>query len=206
MNEDIFNVNGHTEDPKKIVIRYNDRAQAKFDNTNKVRFEEIIRALSVSTWRCYLSRRTEEEILISVPMTSPAGQADLVLTYNQIKFSYELLVAHGKKTKFKSCISRPESQYCIHFTAKFIFLTPTESFKDFQAISEMEDLNRKAAGLDIPPGMSIEIQQEIWAAFVEAQSQIIGSLNEPFHLEGEPILSEEMRKNGEGVYRYQEVH
>lgn len=202
MNEDIFNVNGHTEDPKKIVIRYNDRAQAKFDNTNKVRFEEIIRALSVSTWRCYLSRRTEDEILISVPMTSPAGQADLVLTYNQIKFSYELLVAHGKKTKFKSCISRPESQYCIHFTAKFIFLTPTESFKDFQAISEMEDLNRKAAGLDIPPGMSIEIQQEIWAAFVEAQSQIIGSLNEPFHLEGEPILSEEMRKNGEGVYRY----
>ena len=114
MHEDIFSVNDPTEHPKRLVIRYNDRAQTKFDNANKVRFEDIIRVLSDGTWPCYLSKRTQDEILISVPMTNPAGQADLVLTYNQIKFSYELLVAHAKKTKFRSSISLPEPQSPLH--------------------------------------------------------------------------------------------
>jgi hypothetical protein len=202
MYEDIFNVNDPNEHPHKLVIRYNDRAQTKFDNANKVRFEDIIRTLSNGNWPCFLSKRAEDEFLVSIPLTNPSGQADLVLSYNQIKFSYELQVAHAKKTKFRSSISLPDPAYSLPITAQFIFLTPAESFTDFQAISQMVDLNQKVAALEVPPGMSIEIQQEIWTEFVEAQSQIIDSLNEPFHLDGVPHLSEEMRENGEGVYRY----
>lgn len=202
MNEDIFRVNDPSELPKRLVIRYNDKARVKFDNANKVKLEEIIQTLSDGTWPCYLSKRAQDEILISVPMTDLSGQADLVLTYNKVKFSYELLVAYAKKTKFRSSISLPEPQYTLPFSAKFVFLTPAESFADYQAISEMVDLNQKASDLEVPPGMSIEIQQEIWTEFVDAQSQIIDSLNEPFLLEGEPHLTEEQRENGEGVYRY----
>ena len=61
MYEDIFNVNDPNEHPHKLVIRYNDRAQTKFDNANKVRFEDIIRTLSNGNWPCFLSKRAEDE-------------------------------------------------------------------------------------------------------------------------------------------------
>ena len=202
MYEDIFNVNDQKEQVKKLFIRYNDRAQTKFNTANKVKFEEIVQALSNGSWPCYLSKRDDEEILVSVPLTSPAGQADLVLSYNQQKFSFELQVSHLKKTKFRSSVSLPDPSYCLPATAQFTFLTPEENFTDFQAISEMAALREKVLALDVPPGMSVEIQQEIWTEYVEAQSQIIDSLNEPFALEGEPRLSEEMRESGDGIYRY----
>lgn len=202
MYEDIFSVKDPSQYPKKIVIRYNDRAQTKFNNVNKIKLEELIRTLSDGTWSCIFSKRSEEEFVINIPMANPAGQVDLVLTYNQIKFSYDLQVANTKKTKFRGSVSLPEPAYSLPVSAKFIFLTPSEPFADFQAISEMVELNSKVFALEVPPGMSIEIQQEIWTQFVEAQSQIIDSLNEPFVLDGEPHLSTEMRENGDGVYRY----
>lgn len=202
MNEDIFRVSDPAEQTVKLYIRYNDRAQTKFDNANKVKFEEVVRALSNGEWPCYFSKRGQDEILVNIPMTDPAGQADLVLTFNQQKFSFELQVAHARKTKFRSSISLPDPSYCLPKKAQFFFLTPAEVFTDYRAINEMAELNDKVASLEVPPGMSIEIQQEIWTEYVEAQSQIVDALNEPFQVEGEPRLSEEMRENGEGVYRY----
>ena len=37
MYEDIFSVNDPEEQLTKLYIRYNDRAQTKFDNANKVK-------------------------------------------------------------------------------------------------------------------------------------------------------------------------
>ena len=202
MYEDIFNVNDQKEQVQKLFVRYNDRAQTKFNTANKVKFEEIVQTLSNGSWPCFLSKRDDDEILVSVPLTSPAGQADLVLSYNQQKFSFELQVQHLKKTKFRSGVSLPDPNYCLPAKAQFTFLAPEEAFSDFQAISEMAALRDKVLALEVPPGMSVEIQQEIWTEYVEAQSQIIDSLKEPFALDGEPRLSKEMRESGDGIYRY----
>ena len=202
MPEDIFHVDDPTERMITLYIRYNDKAQKKFNNTNKVKLEEIVRTLSNGSWSCFLSKRDKDEIQICIPLTNPSGQADLVLTYNQQKFSFELQVSHLKKTKFRSGLSLPDPSYCIPKKLQFTFLTPEEAFSDFQAISEMAALRETVLALEVPPGMSIEIQQEIWTEYVEAQSQIVDALNEPFQLEGEPRLSEEKRENGDGIYRY----
>ena len=202
MYEDIFSVNDPEEQLTKLYIRYNDRAQTKFDNANKVKFEDVVRTLSQGDWPCYLSKRDQDEILVSVPITDHAGQVDLVLSFNQQKFSFELQVVNAKKTKFRSSISLPDPNYHLPRKAQFFFLTPAEVFSDYKAIEAMVELNRDVQALDVPPGLSIEIQQDIWTEYVEAQSQIIDNLNEPFRLEGEPRLSEEMRENGEGIYRY----
>ncbi|MBR1436483.1 MAG: AAA family ATPase [Bacteroidales bacterium] len=202
MTEDIFHVSDPAEHTLKLYIRYNDRAQTKFDNANKVKLEEVVRVLSNGEWPCYLSKRDQDEILVSIPLTNPAGQADLVLSYNEAKHCFTLEVAHAKKTKFRSGVSLPDPQYSFPAKAQFFFLSPEENFNDFQAMSEMLDLKQKVAAMEVPPGMSIEIQQEIWTEYVEAQSQIVDSLNEPFFLEGEPRLSEEKRENGDGIYRY----
>ena len=202
MNEDIFNVNDQSESPKKLYIRYNDRARTKFDNVNQIKFDDIVRILSHGDWPCLLSKRTPEEFLISVPTTDPSGQMDLVVSYNETKHCYNLEVSYLKKTKFRSGISLPEPSYCLPITAQFFFLTPEENFSDFQAMSEMMELKKSVDALSVPPGKSIEIQQEIWSEYVQAQSQIIEFLNEPFAIEGEPRLTVEKRENGDGVYRY----
>ena len=203
MYEDIFNVNDQDKQLKKLVIRYNERAQTKFDNNgNAVKFEEFIRILSDGEKECYFSKRTQDEFLISVPLTDPAGQADLVVTYNSTNFCYELQVSHAKKTKFRSNILLPDPSYSLPITAQFIFLTPRETFSDLRILSELQEINQIVKDLDVPPGMSIEIQQEIWTQYVEAQSQIIDALNEPFVFDGVPRLSEEKRENGDGIYRY----
>ena len=203
MYEDIFNVNDQDKQSKKLVIRYNERAQTKYDNNgNAVKFDELVRILSDGEKACYFSKRTQDEFLISVPLTDPAGQADLVVTYNTTTFCYELQVSHAKKTKFRSNILLPDPSYSLPVTAQFIFLTPKETFSDLRTLSEMQELHQKVKDLEVPPGMSIEIQQDIWTQYVEAQSQIIDSLNEPFEFDGVPRLSEEKRENGEGIYRY----
>lgn len=203
MNEDIFNVNDPSEHPKKLFIRYNDRARTRFDNANSIRFDDLIRILSNGTWPCFLSKRTKDEFLISIPTTDPAGQADLVVSYNETKHCYNLEVSHMKKTKFRSSLSLPEPSYTLPISAQLFFLTPEENFSDFQAMSEMMELKKSVDALEVSPGKSIEIQQEIWTAYVQAQSQIIDSLNEPFTIEGEPRLSYENRENGDGIHHYQ---
>ena len=187
---------------RKLVIRCSNRAKNKFDSFNNIKFEDIARALSIGEWRCYVSRRDENEFQVSIPMSSFKGQVDLVLTYNEIKFSYELIVFYARKTRFRETISLPELDSCFSVKAQFVFLKASEPFTDHEAIGQMIWLNKKIGSLEVLPSMSVDTQLEIWAKFIEAQSQIIDSLNEPFVLEGEPRLVEETRADGNGVYRY----
>ena len=202
MYEDIFNVNNPNEHPHKFVIRYNEKAASRFDSNNQVKFEELLRILSEGDWPCFLSKRTPDEYLISIPMKSPSGQADLVVSYNTTNFCYDLKVSHAKKTKFRASLLLPDSNYSLPVTAQFVFLTRKEAFPDLRVLNDMQEFKEKVDGLEIPPGMSIEIQHEIWTQYIEAQSQIIDDLNEPFIIEGEPRLSEEKMNNGEGIFRY----
>lgn len=203
MPEDIFRVSSPSEHPIMLVVRYNEKAKTRFNNaTNQVKFEDLLRALSYGEWPCFLSRRTDDEILISVPMHNPAGQADLVLSYNTSNHLFDLQVSYANKTKFRSSHFLPSPEYSLPLTAKFTFLTTNESYMNFEVLAKMHELKQQADKLQIAPSMSVENQKEIWTEYIEAQSQMIDALNVPFSIEGEPRLIEEPRENGEGVYRY----
>ena len=202
MNEDIFRVDDPSERPKKLVIRRKSKAQSWFDSANKVKLDDLLRTLSDGDWPCFLSKRTDNEFLISIPMMKPAGQADLVVSYNPNNFSYYLEVFYAKKTKFRSSPLLPDPQYLLPVTASFVFLEDKEAYPNLSDLMEMQKLNAEVKKLEVPPGLSIEIQQDIWTQYVEAQSQLVDSLNEPFELVGEPRLSAEKKENGDGIYRY----
>ena len=159
-------------------------------------------ALSNGEWPCYVSRRNKDEFQISVPMPPYKGQAELVLSFNPVKFTYELIVQYARKTKFRETAALPEPEYSFPVTAQFVFLKAAEAFTDYSAISQMVALNEKIATLEVLPDISVETQQDIWEKFIEAQSQIIDSLKEPFAVEGEPRLTQENRGDGKGIYRY----
>lgn len=203
MYEDIFSVTGSKDVVRKIIIRYTEKTKEHFNDSNKkITIEQVFGTLSEGEWPCFLSKRNEDEFVISVPIEELGGQADLVVSYNPNNYSYELKVSYAKKTKFRSCTLLPDPNYSIPVKATFVFLAAKETYVDFAALSAMSELKDQVLKLDVPPGMSIEMQQDIWTDYIEAQSQIIDALNEPFEIEGEPRLSTEMRENGEGVYRY----
>ena len=202
MYEDIFNVPSSKDLVRKIVIRYGGKIKERFNDSNKITLDQVFETLGQGEWVCFFSKRTEDEFLISVPAESLGGQVDLVVSYNSNHYSYDLKVSFAKKTKFRSTPLLPAPEYSLPSKATFIFLTEKEPFMDFSVLSAMAELKDKVLKLDVPPGMSIEMQQEIWTEYIEAQSQIIDALNEPFTVAGEPRLEVEMRESGEGIYRY----
>ena len=206
MYEDIFGVTSSKDLPRKLVIRYGVKTKEYFNDSNKrITLEQVFETLSEGEWPCFLSKRSDDEFLISVPVEALEGQADLVVSYNPNNYSFELKVSYAKKTKFRSSPLIPDPNYSIPVKASFVFLTAREPYlgaEAFKTLGAMVELKDEVMRLDIPPGMSIELQQEIWTDYVEAQSQIIDALNEPFTIDGEPRLYTEMKENGDGVYRY----
>ena len=205
MYEDIFSVQSSKDRPRKLVIRYGDRAKEFFNKSNKTTLEQVFATLSEGEWSCFLSKRDKDEFLISVPIAGLDGQADLVVSYNPNNYSYELKVSYAKKTRFRSAPLLPDPNFSIPIKATFIFLGFKEPLTDpdvGQIISTMIELKDEVLKLDVSPGMSVEMQQEIWTEYIEAQRQIIDHLGEPFVLDGEPRLEKEMREDGETVYRY----
>ena len=202
MNEDIFSAPGTKALSRTLVIRYGDKTKEHFDEINKVTFEQVIGTLSQREWDCFLSKRNQEEFLISVPAESLDGQVDLVVTYNPNNYSYELRVSYAKKTRFRSSVQLPSPDYALPMKASFVFLGWKEPYVNLSVLSAMQELKDKVMALDVPSGMSIETQQELWTDYIEAQSQIIDNLNEPFVLSGSPELKEEPKEDGTGIYRY----
>ena len=202
MYEDIFGVPGSKEISRTLVIRYGDKTKEHFDDINKVSFEQVIGTLSQGEWDCFLSKRNQEEFLISVPVKSLDGQVDLVVAYNPTNYSYELRVSFAKKTRFRSSTSIPSPDYTLPVKASFVFRGWKEPYSDLSVLSAMQELKDKVMALDVPSGMSIETQQEVWADYIEAQSQIIDNLSEPFVLAGAAELIPEPKEDGSGIYRY----
>ena len=167
---------------QKLVVRYHDKLLKWFDGANKVRLEKIIRELSEGCWDCCVSRREGDEILVSVHVAKFGGQVDLVLVYDQVTNCYNLCVYRNSKSRFRQTVSLPEPDFCVSVRAQFVFLKPREPFADLQAIGQMLKFNERVAGLAVLSGMSVEVQQDIWAKYIDAQDQIVDSLSEPFVL------------------------
>lgn len=199
--EDLFNFS--QQEVKTIVIRYGATARSRFDSSNKlISFDKIVETLSKGEWECFITKRNESEIQISVPMSDSAGQVDLVVEYNEVNHLFEVKVHFNQKTRYRASVSLPNLDFCLIQKARFAFVDLQSGWPNFSDLAAMNDLFSKASGLEVSPDIAGETQLEIWNEYVEAQSQLIDRLHEPFLLIDEPQISAEKARSGDGVYRY----
>lgn len=199
--EDLFNLTD--KKVSTLVIRYGDSAKQKFDASNKmVPLNQIIETLSNGEWDSYITKRTDQEFQISIPVENLGGQFDLVVEYNQVKFTYEMKVQFTQKTRFRLFESLPSSDYSFQQKVKLVFIDLNAPWTDLGTLQDMQELKNKALSLPISPAMSIELQQDIWDQYIEAQSQLVDRLLEPYSCIGEPELTKEQARNGDGIFRY----
>ena len=153
LDEDIFSVIGSKDLVRKLIIRYAEKTKERFNDANKkITLEQVFETLSEGEWQCFLSKRSKDEFMISVPIEKLGGQADLVVSYNPNNYSYELKVSYAKKTKFRSSPLLPDPNYSIPVKATFVFLAAKETYVDFAALSAMSELKDKVLKLDVPRG------------------------------------------------------
>ena len=201
IGEDLFNLTD--EKVSTLVIRYGDAAKQKFDASSKLMpLSQIIETLSNGEWDSFISKRTDQEFQISIPVGTLGGQFDLVVEYNQVKFTYEMKVQFTQKTRFRLFESLPSPEYSFQQKVKLVFIDLNTPWTDFGTLQDMQELKNKALSLPISPAMSIELQQDIWDQYIEAQSQMVDRLLEPYNCIGEPELTKEQARNGDGVFRY----
>ena len=74
MYEDIFGVTSSKDLPRKLVIRYGEKTKEYFNDSNKkITLEQVFETLSEGEWPCFLSKRSDDEFLISVPVEALGG-------------------------------------------------------------------------------------------------------------------------------------
>ena len=168
IGEDLFNLTD--EKVSTLVIRYGDAAKQKFDASSKLMpLSQIIETLSNGEWDSFISKRTDQEFQISIPVGTLGGQFDLVVEYNQVKFTYEMKVQFTQKTRFRLFESLPSPEYSFQQKVKLVFIDLNTPWTDFGTLQDMQELKNKALSLPISPAMSIELQQDIWDQYIEAQ-------------------------------------
>ena len=199
--EDLFNV--AQQQVNTLVIRYGGTAQQRFDSVNKlIHFDKLVETLTTGEWDCYFTKRNESEIQISVPMTDPSGQFDLVVDYNAVNHLYEMQVNFNQKTRFRTSEFIPDPEFSFQHKCKFAFVDLQSGWPNFDDLSVMNTLFQKAMSLDISPNMANETQLEIWNEYINAQKQLIDRLAEPYEIIDEPKLTPEKSHAGDGIYRY----
>jgi Superfamily I DNA and RNA helicases and helicase subunits len=199
--EDLFNI--AQQKVNTLAIRFGDTARQRFDSSNKlVSFDKLMETLTTDEWDCYFTKRNESEIQISVPTSDPSGQFDLVVKYNEVNHLFELEVHFNTKTKFRSSQFIPNPEFSFQRRCRFAFVGLQSGWSDFDDLSEMNNIFKKAMSLEISPNMASETQLEIWDEYIEAQSQLIDRLYEPYELIEEPKLTPEKSHTFDGNYRY----
>lgn len=188
-----------------LVISYGEMARRRFDESNRlVTFDKLAETLSSGEWPCFITKRNETEFQISIPMTDLGGQFDLVVEYNNVNYLYKMMVQYNTKTRYKALPSLPNPDFCLQMMSRFAFIDEKsgQGWPNFDDLSAMREVKERALKLEISPEMSIETQQSIWDLYIEAQSQIIDRLHQPYECIDEPRITSEKRQNGDGVFKY----
>ena len=201
--EDVFN-SVTVAKPETLIIRYSEQSKRRFNESNKVNgLEKIIGVLSVGSWDCYFTKRTDSEFQISIPIQGLEGQVNLVVEYDQIKYTYLLKVQYNQKSRFKPSISIPSPEYCFCVKAKLVFLDEHVPWANMADLVKLQELKNRAMALDVAPGMTTELQEDIWHEYIEAQSQIIDDLMRPYECIGDVnVIPEESNVREGEIYRY----
>lgn len=198
-NEDIFG-----DDVLKLVLRYGPYTRNSFNKVSKDKpFDKFVEAINHQERKCYFFKKDDEQhkIIIPMPETPFGGQLEIVAVWNKSNNTYEIKVNKNKKTRYNHQITTYEPQYCIEQICEIIFLDIDDAFTDFQALSDLFQLEQKVSRLEISPITQIENERDLWTKFVYAQSIRIGKLQEPFDCSGEPII-EEIKNDKGNISRY----
>jgi tRNA A37 threonylcarbamoyladenosine biosynthesis protein TsaE len=196
MNEDIFNT-----DSLDLILRYGDYTRENFDNAKfHYSFEHIKNLISNREFPCIISKNSDTEHKIIVPLNELGGQFEIVATWHKT-FTYEIKVNKHKKTKYNTNIELTDKQYCIEQNCCIHFVGIDELYDNFEVLHELSDLKKRVDKLEIAPKTIIENQRELWIKYIEAQELLIKHLQKPFSCTGKYELSEHRNNNGE-ISRY----
>lgn len=196
--EDIFN---EAAQSKEIAIKYGNHIQEKFDSSkNKCSFEEFKSYINNREVRCYFSKKNTEEGLITIPIESPQGQLEIVVSYEQ--YCFNIKINRQKKTRFVPMNTLPEPKYSFEQTCLIKLIKSEEQYSNFDAFKEMKSINDRMMALEIAPRTMIENQRDIWTSYTKAQKLIIKDLQSPYECTGYLQPEKLLGNDGETVKSY----
>jgi tRNA A37 threonylcarbamoyladenosine biosynthesis protein TsaE len=182
--EDIFN---SAADATELILRFGDHTRDKFDKAKfKYTFEYIKNLIANEELPCFISKQTDTEHKITIPLHDIGGQLEIIAVWN---YGYEIKVNKHKKTKYNPNSELLEKQYLIEQTCTIRFIDVGEKYENYKVLGELSNLKRRVDALEIAPKTIIENQREIWTKYIEAQELLIKHLQEPFNCTGkyEPL-------------------
>ncbi|MCB0540240.1 MAG: hypothetical protein KDE33_22170 [Bacteroidetes bacterium] len=174
--EDIFG-----NEPIELVIRlYPSTIKAFNGNNSLLLFEEMKEQLTGVEQNCYFQNLGEGNHKVVLPIESKGYQAEFFIAWHETTFSYKTLTKSKYKPILKEFISLPESDFIQERCAiKFIDLNEPYRTKD-----ELEHLFNRISELEVPVGIDIDKENEIWFKYIDATKKIIEKRQQPFDIRG----------------------
>ena len=172
--EDIFG-----NDPLELVIRVYPSSIKNFNNGNpRVSFEEMKELLEGDEFDCYFQNLGEGEQKVIIPIESESYQVEFFIAWHDKTFSYKTLTKSKYKPTIKEIISIPESDF-VKEKCKVKFIDLNDAYRTKE---ELEHLYNRTSKLEVPPGIDIEKENEIWFKYIDATKKIIEKRQQPFEI------------------------
>lgn len=201
--DDVYGADLNKELPDlKLAIKYNYFAQKNFNKANPDNtLEKIIAILGDKAWECYLSKVSDKEMQILVPIDLLNGQLVMVVKYDPLNYVYFMIVKYGEKSRFRNSSEFPDPNYRIDVKASFLFLLEKEKIprNDIGILQPMSKIWDEVMAMEIEPDNSKEKQHAIWENFIKANKRITNTLSLPFPVGGKLELRPNLRKDDKGV-------
>jgi hypothetical protein len=170
--EDIFG-----NEPIDLVIRFHPGTATAFNRLNlPISFEELKERVHEKAFDCYFQKASNIEHKIIVPLQLEGYQVEFITSWHGTTFSYEALTRGSQKTTIKGYIKVPESD----FIQENCFIRIIDISQPYRAKDELEALYNRVSKLNIPVGIDIDKENEIWFKYIEATQRIITKRQEPF--------------------------
>ncbi|WP_421948585.1 AAA domain-containing protein [Phaeodactylibacter xiamenensis] len=172
--EDIFG-----NEPIELVIRLYPSSVKAFNSDNPLfLFEELKKQLTETEHDCFFQNLGEGNQKVIIPIESKNCQTEFFISWHETTFSYKTLTKSKYKPVLKEFISLPESDFIQERCAlKFIDINEPYRTKD-----ELEHLYKRISELEVPVGIDIDKENEIWFKYIDATKKIIEKRQQPFDI------------------------
>jgi len=174
--EDIFG-----NEPIELVIRLYPSSVKAFNSDNSLfPFEKLKKQLTETEHDCFFQNLGEGNQKVIIPIESKNCQAEFFIAWHETTFSYKTLTKSKYKPTLKEFISLPESDFIQErCTVKCIDISEPYRTKD-----ELEHLYKRISELEVPVGIDIDKENEIWFKYIDATKKIIEKRQQPFDIRG----------------------
>ena len=173
--EDIFG-----NEPIELVIRFYP-STIKVFNTGQMplSFEEVKDRLENGEHNCYFQNLGEGIQNVIIPLEPINYQVEIFLTWHETTFCYRTSTKSKFKPSLKEFIRLPDSDF-IQEKCRLKLIDVNEPFR---TKDELEHLYNRVLELDIPVGIDIEKENEIWFNYIDATKKIIDKRQQPFDVQ-----------------------